>query len=426
LNGKEALCSNEAPVAAFTATQTTIITGNHVSYTDQSQNDPHHWKWLFEGVSADTSVQQNPFSILYNTPGQYDVSLIVWNDMGYDTLVMVDYITVLATPADLDILNSAITPPTAHAAEIVEAACTIKNQGQETAQATVLNFYLSENYLLDQNDLLLDSMMVDSIEAGAQISVSKNMLIPASFDAGAYYFLFEADAEDSVFEGNELNNTSFNNLNIIEYSVDLELISFLPDSTSMMASNSSNVSYNLVNHGDTLAEGASLGVYLSENNLFNSSDLLIHSEIPANIDPGQQLSLTFDLSIPDSIDPGNYYLIAFIDHEEVLEESNENNNQMTVEIEVTHNVGIDEYLSPDDIVIVPNPNNGHFILQMSGSKKMSFVTISDYTGRIVKSFKTDFETTDMEIETKHLANGTYLLQVTNNSGSASKLFIISK
>ncbi len=88
-----------APVAAFTASATTITAGQSVTFTDQSTNGPTSWSWTFDGGTPSSSTSQNP-SISYNTAGTYNVSLIATNAGGSDVETKTAYITVEATPAN--------------------------------------------------------------------------------------------------------------------------------------------------------------------------------------------------------------------------------------------------------------------------------------------------------------------------------------
>ena len=67
--------------------------GDQVQFTDQSVN-AQSWSWNFEGGSPTTSTDQNPL-ITYSSPGQYDVSLTIVDDLSTShTLVFSNYITV--------------------------------------------------------------------------------------------------------------------------------------------------------------------------------------------------------------------------------------------------------------------------------------------------------------------------------------------
>jgi len=83
-----------APVANFTADNTTVNQGGTVNFTDLSTNSPTSWSWTFEGGTPPTSALQNP-SVTYNSPGNYTVSLTATNSSGSDTETKNNYITVL-------------------------------------------------------------------------------------------------------------------------------------------------------------------------------------------------------------------------------------------------------------------------------------------------------------------------------------------
>ncbi len=68
-----------------------------VQFTDQSQNGPTSWSWLFEGGDPATSDLQNPL-VTYDVPGHYSVSLTVQNGLGSDALVLNDVIKVSGQP----------------------------------------------------------------------------------------------------------------------------------------------------------------------------------------------------------------------------------------------------------------------------------------------------------------------------------------
>jgi len=85
-----------APVAEFTANNTSVSAGSSVNFTDLSTNSPNNWNWTFAGGTPGSSTFQNPSAIVYNTPGTYDVTLAVSNANGNDTELKVGYITVTA------------------------------------------------------------------------------------------------------------------------------------------------------------------------------------------------------------------------------------------------------------------------------------------------------------------------------------------
>lgn len=80
-----------APVAEFTASTTTAIIGQAITFTDQSSGTPASWAWTF-GDGA-TSTIQNP-SHSYTAAGTYSVALTATNSVGNNTMTKTNYITV--------------------------------------------------------------------------------------------------------------------------------------------------------------------------------------------------------------------------------------------------------------------------------------------------------------------------------------------
>ncbi len=80
-----------------------------VNFQDTSSGNPTQWKWdLGNGT---ISNQQNP-STIYFSPGNYNVSLIIKNASGQDTVVETTYITVYAKPTvDFSAVPLAGCPP---------------------------------------------------------------------------------------------------------------------------------------------------------------------------------------------------------------------------------------------------------------------------------------------------------------------------
>lgn len=82
------------PVASLTVSDNMICESSCVNFTDMSTGSPTGWSWSFPGGTPSTSSQQNPTNICYNTPGNYNVTLITTNAFGSDTIIMSNYISV--------------------------------------------------------------------------------------------------------------------------------------------------------------------------------------------------------------------------------------------------------------------------------------------------------------------------------------------
>jgi subtilisin family serine protease len=100
-----------APVAQFSTPLTTLIPGMAVNFNDLSTGVPSQWQWTFEGGSPSTSAEKDPAGITYPDTGTFDVSLIVSNSFGSDTLTLPDYITVTNTPLPVVFISVSDTNP---------------------------------------------------------------------------------------------------------------------------------------------------------------------------------------------------------------------------------------------------------------------------------------------------------------------------
>ncbi len=86
-----------APTAGFTANTTTGCAALTVVFQDLSSGNTTSWQWSFPGGSPSSSTAQNP-TVVYNTPGVYDVTLVATSAGGSSTYTQPGFITVLAPP----------------------------------------------------------------------------------------------------------------------------------------------------------------------------------------------------------------------------------------------------------------------------------------------------------------------------------------
>jgi PKD repeat protein len=93
-DGYTAIC---APTADFKISTDRVCSGNTITYNDMSYNNitgnQLNYFWTFQGGTPATSTLQNPV-VVYNTPGNYDVTLSTTNIAGSNTLTKSSLITV--------------------------------------------------------------------------------------------------------------------------------------------------------------------------------------------------------------------------------------------------------------------------------------------------------------------------------------------
>lgn len=81
------------PVAAFESSDSAICVKTCINFQSASVSAVS-WEWQFDGASPSTSTEENPSDICYNTPGMYDVTLMISSGNDADTLTLSGFITV--------------------------------------------------------------------------------------------------------------------------------------------------------------------------------------------------------------------------------------------------------------------------------------------------------------------------------------------
>jgi hypothetical protein len=99
-------CVASVLTASVSANSTSVCEGETIDFSDVSLGTPTSWEWSFPGGSPASSTNQNPTGIIYNTPGTYDVQLIVNDGVSIDTVIMVGMITVNGNSAGSETLSS--------------------------------------------------------------------------------------------------------------------------------------------------------------------------------------------------------------------------------------------------------------------------------------------------------------------------------
>ena len=85
-----------AYIQSITSNATYLCPTNCLQFVATTFNTPTTYQWIFQGGSPATSNQICPSNICYANPGNYDVTLIISNSYGNDTLYLPNYIHVLS------------------------------------------------------------------------------------------------------------------------------------------------------------------------------------------------------------------------------------------------------------------------------------------------------------------------------------------
>ena len=121
-------CGTAVPQAKFTAVPANGHPPLDVQFTDKSTGNISSWEWDFNNDGVVDSILQNP-EYVYESTGNYTVSLTVRGPKGNDTEVKKDYIEVTRCPylADFTI-------------ESIPENCQVQGNGTSCTGTTTVHF----------------------------------------------------------------------------------------------------------------------------------------------------------------------------------------------------------------------------------------------------------------------------------------------
>ncbi|MGZ4034315.1 MAG: VPS10 domain-containing protein, partial [Bacteroidia bacterium] len=97
--------ASNLPFANFVGDTLSGCPGFNVQFSDSTINSPTSWSWRFPGGTPAVSTLQNPV-VTYNIPGTYNnVTLVVTNAYGTDSITKLSYIAVSPNPTATITLN---------------------------------------------------------------------------------------------------------------------------------------------------------------------------------------------------------------------------------------------------------------------------------------------------------------------------------
>lgn len=154
--------------ADFEANDVRICTGSSVQFTNKSYSGDTEWSWVFEGGTPSTSTEENPV-VVYNTTGEFQVSLTAGNGVDEETEIKDQFISVLedvgiSTPVEEGFENATEFPndewvvystDTERYWEVTSAA---SSSGSKSA--VLKNYYQSDQYedILESNPIDLSGL----------------------------------------------------------------------------------------------------------------------------------------------------------------------------------------------------------------------------------------------------------------------------
>lgn len=222
-----------------------------------------------------------------------------------------------------DLIVSAMKAPAAITpGGTMSVASTVKNQGAGAAPASVTGFYLSTNATLDASDTQVGAETVGPLAAGASLSTSSVLKVPATLGPGTYYVIAKADNGTLIPEPLETNNTRAVATNVLP---DL-VVSALTAPVTFSLGATINVSNTVTNSGGVPAAASVAGIYLSTNSTWDLADQLLATRAVPALAAGASSADVTAVTMPHILLSGSYYIICKADPANAVAEVSETNN----------------------------------------------------------------------------------------------------
>lgn len=181
---------------------------------------------------------------------------------------------------------------------------------------------------------LIGTRSIDNIAPGESDEATTTLTIPAATPAGDYFLVALADSTDAVVEADETNNQLVTTSPITIAASDL-VISDIVAPTSIDHTQPFDVTVTITNLVSSPTPSSSpfrVGIYLSTypDSTITTGDTLIGSYTLSDF--GGYASDTTTVTIPaNTLTPGQYYIGAIVDDQNVIIEADETNNSAVLQ-----------------------------------------------------------------------------------------------
>ncbi|MCO4760168.1 MAG: pre-peptidase C-terminal domain-containing protein [Myxococcales bacterium] len=352
-----------------------------VNFTlDLGENDAADFliAWDFgDGDKLTLGADQDPNELLkvthkFKYKGQFPTrATVTWKKNLKVTKTVTKEINVLR-PSNITLsVVALLTPTEAFPGDTVKLSFDILSDGEAYKAPLETCIYLSSNDAVDADDLKVHTIKhPDGVKSGVngteKISYTKDnpvtFKLPQTVKDGNWFVIVKADCQDKAPELNKQDNEGFAT-SLIQIDTKVTLPSDLVITTPLFdnaqsVSPGQSVSYNLKlkNQGQGEGKNFSYGVFLSKDKTLNfdvegppadadlseyllkkNKDLELtdpsSSKVP-ELKPGVALPIFRSAAMPDVPD-GKYYLIAKIDTKDTVSETNETNNIVVSDKQLT-------------------------------------------------------------------------------------------
>ena len=228
-------------------------------------------------------------------------------------------------PDTAELVGSIVGPRGAYPGDSFDVYTSLRNLGRVAAGPFEAQVRLSSDTTIDTNDILLRTLDVSAgIGALTSSTATVSVTMPAMIAVDRYYLGLIVDAQGTVAETIETNNTAYDAGSIVSgpdltASIDAPLSSGPGEFISL--------DVELRSDGAPVAGPVAVEFYLSTDAIHDANDLLMGA-VSLTMPDGFTLNESVDVQIPLTAmpSPPTYRVLAIVDPADTLSETDESNN----------------------------------------------------------------------------------------------------
>jgi subtilase family serine protease len=246
-------------------------------------------------------------------------------------------ITVVMPFPELSLTNTVVPGVTINPGYILNVSCVVNNNSIQAAGSHRLGYYLTTSPLFT-NAIPLGDTLISGLAGNGSMPQSMSITIPGNTVPGNYYIAFYIDDQFAVTESDESNNRMYVPINITmsNWLPDARVYGATISSSSRIAGETLTLDSDLQNIGNVTLYNNKLSYYLSPTATYNSSTaVLLGDTTMSSLSGGYYRTIISDVVIPANTVIGNYYILFYADADNLIIESDENNNIGAVAITIT-------------------------------------------------------------------------------------------
>jgi subtilase family serine protease len=294
----------------------------------------------YQSSATKTVSQTGPFYVLVQSDAGDAVFEIVDNN---NVQASSQQVNVVPTPADLT-TSHIVVPSVARSGFDTSISYRVSNTGPNPTLGTnwLDRVYLSTDAVIDSSDRLLKSVSrFGALGAAPEFyEVTTAISLPDGL-TGQYHVIVHADAIDTVFEQDNLDNiaASVTKVTVVSQPADL-VVTNIQAAPAITVGQSLRLDWTVKNQGtgDTVVSSWLERVYLSDDNVFNAqTDSLLREFTYSNIsnsvegplEPGRSINRSEVVSFADDV-LGDKFLFVVVDPTNLVYEPGAENNNVSV------------------------------------------------------------------------------------------------